>query len=371
MTPKRDAKAKPVPIKPFRSMSDSRIRAGIVGLGNISDIHAQAIAASRNGSLVAVCSGNDEKRSRFEEKYGVRGFGSYEEMLEDGGIDLVSICTPSGTHLDYGSRAAGAGKHIVVEKPIEVSLERAASLLRVCRSNGVKPAVIYQSRFTDDAIRMKKAIADGDIGEPFLVTATVKWFRSEEYFREAPWRGTLDLDGGGAVINQSIHTVDLVEWLLDEVESVQALKGTFTHPGIEGEDNAVAIFRYRSGIIGTFVASTSVVPPLPRQVDVHGNRGTAQLLDHRFRLFRSEEDLHAEGGESKASGGASPLADFAAEPHKRQFEAIFEALLNGDAPPVSGPESLRSLGFVSALYRSSETGKPVSPAELIRKVLID
>lgn len=345
-------------------MSDATLGVGIVGLGNIADVHAEAIKRGGTGRVVAATSSSEEKLERFNEEYGARGYTSYEEMLEDPEVDVVSVCTPSGTHLDFGKTAAEAGKHVVVEKPIEVSLERAASLIQSCEANGVKLAVIYQSRFSEAAMDMKAAIDGGDIGELFMATASVKWFRDDEYYEEGGWRGTLELDGGGAVINQSIHTIDLLLWMLGDVDTIQAYKGTFTH-NIEAEDNAVATFRLASGALGTFVASTSIVPPQPRKIEVHGSEGTALLDESSFHLFKTEEDLRSDGEVEEAQGGASPMAHFKFGPHRDQFTAIFEAIQSGGEPPVTGADSLRSLAFVAGLYRSAETGQPVSVEELI------
>lgn len=346
-------------------MSDKMLNIGIVGCGTISGTHAEAIAATKNGKLVAVHSRNQSKIDAFSEKYEVRGYTDYDEFLAQSDIDVISICTPSGTHLDYGAKAAKAGKHVIIEKPIEVSLSRGNELINSCRENNVKLAVIYQSRFMDDVNKMKKAIEDGEIGDVFMVSASVKWFRDEDYYKNAPWRGTLKLDGGGAVINQAIHTVDLIQWLAGDVESLCALKGTFTHEGMEGEDNAVASIKFKNGAIGVFQASTSIVPPKDRKVEVHGSKGTALLEGDRFQLLTSEESSEAKdkAENTKAAGAASPLSGMVAENHKKQYDQILDAIENDLEPIVSGNDSLDSLAFVEALYHSADIHAPVNLAE--------
>lgn len=348
-------------------MSDSRLGVGIVGLGNISEIHAQAIENSKQGNVVAAYSSSEEKGQDFGDKYKARSYTSYEEFLSNPDLDVVSICTPSGTHLDFGKTAAEAGKHVVVEKPIEVTLERGNSLIESCETNGVKLAIIYQSRFTKDAIEMKQTIDQGDIGELFMASATVKWFRDQKYFKNAPWRGTLKLDGGGAVINQSIHTIDLLQWMLGDLDSIQAYKDTLTHEGIEGEDNAAAAFRFKSGVMGTFIASTSMVPPHPRKIEIHGTKGTALLDETTFRILRTEEDLDTSGQTKDPAGAKSPMANLQYTAHMDQFDQIFEAIRNNEEPPVSGPDSMKSLAFVAGLYKSAETGQLVSLDGLIEE----
>jgi UDP-N-acetyl-2-amino-2-deoxyglucuronate dehydrogenase len=349
-------------------MSDKKFGIGIVGLGNISDVHAEAIKLTNDGKLVSAYSSTEKKVKKFEKSYGAKGYTSYEDFLKDPELDIVSICTPSGTHLDFGKAAAEAGKHVVVEKPIEVTLKKAGALIDSCKANGVKLAVIYQSRFSEDTIKMKQAIDNGEIGDVFMSTASVKWFRDQEYYTSSPWRGTFKLDGGGAVINQSIHTIDLLVWMLGGIDSVQAYKGTFTHPTIEAEDNAVSIFRTKSGSIGTFVASTSIVPPFPRRIEVFGSEGSAVLDESTFRLLKTEDDLKsAKDSAEDATGGSSPLAHFKFDPHKNQFNAIMDAIREDRDPPVSGTDSLQSLAFVEGLYKSADSGEQVKLDNLLEK----
>ncbi|MEX0771669.1 MAG: Gfo/Idh/MocA family oxidoreductase [Balneolales bacterium] len=346
-------------------MSQKKCGIGIVGCGNISGTHADAINHSRNGELVAAFSRNSEKLNTYCNKYSTNGFTDYDEFLAQSDIDIVSICTPSGTHLDFGIKAAEAGKHVIVEKPIEVNLERGRKLIDICKKNKVRLAVIFQSRFMDDIIRMKKAIDEGQIGKPFMVSASVKWYRDQEYYTQSPWRGSLALDGGGAVINQSIHTVDLLQWLTGGVEKIYALKGTFTHEGIEGEDNAVACLNFKNGAIGIFEASTSIDPPQNRKIEIHGTKGTALLEGSRYRYLSSENDSSEEQDDSalSAAGAASPLSDLSYEDHRKQYEQIVDAFSNNTDLVVSGEESLKSLAIVEALYTSAEKNEPVTVEE--------
>src|SRR5690625_3963638 len=184
-------------------MAKEKLGVGIVGLGNISDIHAQAIKHSEFGEIVAASSSSEEKLTKFKESYGGKGYTSYDDLLKDPDLDIVSICTPSGTHLDYGIKAANAGRQVVVEKPPEVTLERAGELLEACEKNNVRLSVIFQSRFTPHAIRMKEAIDNGELGDIFLVSANLKWYRGPDYFTRAPRRGAYKLAGDGAVIIQT------------------------------------------------------------------------------------------------------------------------------------------------------------------------
>ncbi|HYW33823.1 MAG TPA: Gfo/Idh/MocA family oxidoreductase [Balneolaceae bacterium] len=331
---------------------------GIVGCGNISDTHANAITHSEKGALVSAFSRNESKLNAFSKKYSINGFQSYQKFLEDPGLDVVSICTPSGTHLDYGKKAAEMGKHVITEKPIEITTERGQALINACQTCGVNLAIIYQNRFIDDIIEMKKALENEEIGKLIMANASVRWFRSQEYYNESDWRGTLKLDGGGIVINQSIHTIDLLQWFMGKVDSVFALTSNFTHQQIEAEDTAVACLRFENGAMGVFEGSTSIIPPQKRRIEINGSTGTALLDGNQFvKLDKDQNNTSAKQGE--ASGAASPLDGMTFVNHQRQFDQIFSAFQNNEEPVVSGKESLKSLSIVEAIYRSAKNGNPV------------
>lgn len=331
-----------------------KLRIGVVGLGVISYEHARSIVEIEHAELVAASSRTAENREKFSEEFDVRLFADYEEMLGQDDIDAVSICTPSGTHLDFGMKAAEAGKHVIVDKPIEVSVERGQKLVESCEKNGVKLAVIYQNRYSGAVLKLKDAVASGKIGKPVMARGTVKWFRTQEYYSDSGWRGTLELDGGGALINQSIHTIDLLIWVLSDLKCVFGLKNTLTHEGIEAEDNLIATLQFESGTLGQFEASTSIVPPQPRAIEINGSKGTAILKGDEFQLIMDDEQTSV---------------DFSEKDEKpffvKQYDEIVTAILNGDQPPVSGPESLKSLAAVEAIYDSCRQHSPVKPSKYI------
>ena len=346
-----------------------KFRLGIVGCGTISRVHADAISRNERAELVSACSRSDDKRNAFCDEFGISGYSDYTEFLANEDIDIVVLCTPNGTHLDYGIQAADAGKHLIIEKPLEITVERGKQLVDHCKSRGVQLAVIYQNRFIDDVRKMKQAIKDGAIGRLVMVRASIKWFRDQDYYKSAPWRGTFKLDGGGALINQSIHTVDLMLWLAGPVASVQAYKGTLTHDGMEGEDNLVASLQFRSGALGVLEASTSIVPSQSRMIELHGTAGTAVLDGDIFAILGNEDtsdsDAVSETEKKPAStGSSSPLAGFSNSHHAEQYRQILEHLDAGSQPPVSGEESLNSLAFVQAAYMSAEQKTAVSPDKL-------
>ena len=353
---------------------------GIVGCGTISRVHADAINQLENASLTAAFSRNSERQKSFSESFGIAGYSDYKEFLSREDLDVVVLCTPNGTHLDYGMEAADAGKHLVIEKPLEITTGRARKLIDHCRNKGVRLAVIYQNRFIEDVQRMKQAIDDGLIGEIVMARASIKWYRDQSYYKDAPWRGSLELDGGGALINQGIHTVDLLYWMAGPVASVQAFKGTLTHEEITGEDNLTASLKFENGALGVLEASTSVIPAQNRIIEVHGTKGTAFLDGDDFRLLADNgleasaeagtehdpADNAARGGSKATSAGAaSPMAGFKGSHHLAQYRAILDQLNRGVDPVVTGEESLKSLAMVEAAYASADREKAVSVAEFL------
>jgi UDP-N-acetyl-2-amino-2-deoxyglucuronate dehydrogenase len=336
---------------------------GIVGCGAVSGVHAEAISKAEGAALTSVYSRTPEKAEALGRRFGVPGFADWDSFIRDGRLQAVSICTPNGTHLDYARLAAEAGKHVIVEKPIETTAARGKALIDACRRNRVRLAVVFQNRFLPGVAAMKRTIDSGTLGKVFLVDISVKWFRDRAYYAGAAWRGTFALDGGGVLINQAIHTLDLAQVLAGPIRSVFGQTGTFTHPGVEGEDTAVAALRFESGALGSLAASTSVNPPEDRRIAVHGENGTAVLSGDSF--FRPGEG-NARPESTPGGGKASPLADFSSEPHRMQFEAVVRAICRGEEPPVSGEEALRSLAVVLSIYESARTGRPVDVDDFIK-----
>jgi len=333
-----------------------KLKIGIIGLGTIADVHAQAIQASTNMELLSAYSRNQEKAKLFGEKYNIRSYTDWNKFIEDPELDAVSICTPNGTHLDYGEKAAEEKKHVIIEKPIEVTLDRALKLIDICKNNNVQLAIIYQSRFMDNMQELKGFIDSKGLGKLFMGDATIKWYRSQMYYDSGAWRGTLKLDGGGVLINQAIHTVDLLQWLMGDIVTIFGQTGTFTH-NLEGEDNAIATIRYKNGAIGVIQASTSVQPSQSRRIEIHGEKGSVLIDGDDIKISMTEDDPTKDNTQNEhlGSGSSSPMDGFSFEPHKRQFEAIARAIQNNKIPPVSGVESLKSLAIVLGIYESART----------------
>jgi predicted dehydrogenase len=338
---------------------------GIVGLGLIADFHAKAIQAisGGRGSLVACCSRSAEKAQGFSKKYGCTGYTDIDKFLAHPGLDIVSLCTPSGAHLEHSLAAARAGKHVIVEKPLEITPERCDKIIEACDKAKVSLAGIFQSRFSEVAGIVKKAVDQGRLGILVLGDAYVKWFRSQEYYDDGGWHGTQSLDGGGALINQSIHAIDLLQWFMGPVESVQAFTGTLGHQRIEVEDNAVAALRFRNGAFGVIEGSTSVYPGFLKRIEISGTKGSVILEEETLKAWDFAEGLPEDvdirskfGAGAETGGGAADPAAISFEGHRRQFEEFISALEQGRSPLVDGREAKKAVEIIQAIYASAKNG---------------
>ncbi len=337
----------------------------IVGCGSVAEIHAKALSELDEAELVLAFSRTLDNAEELAGEHGIDYTNEWVDLVDREEVDAVSVCTPSGTHLDYGAQAAKEGLHVVTEKPIEVTIERGRSLIDVCDRNDVHLSVIFQNRFIPDVREMKEAIEGGEIGDVHMAVAYIKWFRDQAYYDEGGWRGTLDLDGGGALINQSIHTIDLLQWLAGDVEQVFGKVGTYTHSGIEGEDTGIGLLNFEHGGIGVIEGATSVTPAQDRRIEIHGDSGTAMLEDDSFTLLTGDEDEEdVEEEEEEGTGAESPFAGFSVQPHRDQYRDIVQAIQEDRPSSVSGSEALDALAIIRGIYESSERKEPVSMDEI-------
>ncbi len=335
-------------------MKRDPIGIGILGCGNVARVHAEAIRHVPEFRLAAVCSRSADSAERLAGQYGVTAYSDLGRFLSNPSIRAVSICTPSGTHSDLGRAAARAGKHVMVEKPIDVSLEKADELIDECQKAGVLLGVSLQSRFLDAPRILNRVIKAGELGKPVMAGAYIKWYRSPEYYKSASWRGTLAQDGGGALINQAIHTVDLLSWMMGPVEAIAAHSARRLHEAIEGEDTLVAALKFQSGALGVIEAATSVYPGFKRRLEITGTEGTAIMDGDNITTWtlRNGSANPAPPSRDVADGSADPMAiDF--EGHRRVMEDFAAAIHEGRPPLVSGSEGRKSLELVLAAYRAA------------------
>jgi UDP-N-acetyl-2-amino-2-deoxyglucuronate dehydrogenase len=348
---------------------------GIVGCGVIAPTHVRAIAAQRRGRLIGVTDIDKDKANAFATEHGVTAYADLDALLADPDVDIVTVCVPSGLHAEIGVKAADAGKHVVVEKPIDVTLAAADRLVEAVDRAGTKMTVISQHRFDPGHVHLRDQVQSGGLGRLVLGEAAVKWYRSQAYYDSGAWRGTWELDGGGAVMNQSVHYVDLIRWIMGPVESITALCATQAHKGIEVEDIALATVRFTSGAVGLIQGSTITYPGFSASLSVTGTGGTIIVEDGVV----TTEELMAERGEvgaygtGKANRPAKLEGSAAADPaaladagHIAQLADLLGAIEEDRDPLVTGREGRATLALVRALYDSAAAGTTVAvtaPAE--------
>lgn len=333
---------------------------GILGGGNISETHLKAAQEAEGVRIAAVCGYNAAKVARLAESAAVPAYTDLDEFFSHKPMDLIAIGSPSGKHAEQGIQAAEKGLHVLVEKPIDITTERADQLIEICARQGVKLGVFFQDRVAPDLQRLKRMIDNGDLGRIHLATAHVKWYRPPEYYGDSRWRGTWALDGGGAVINQAIHTIDLMLWLLGDVRRVYSSTGTKLHD-IETEDTAVAVIEFESGTLATFEAATSAYPGQPRRIFVSGSEGTAQVehdLLVSVDLVNSTVESREKGEPGRNLSESSPVVENVTG-HRLIIEDFVNAIEADINPLCDGLEGRRSVELIEALYKSARTRQPI------------
>ena len=309
---------------------------GIIGGGNISETHARAAREIDGVEIAAVYGRNRDKAARVAQLYGGAVYEDLETFLEHKPLDMVMIGSPSGLHAEQGIAAARRGLHVLVEKPIDVTTERVDLLINECERAGVKLGVCFQDRVAPDIARLKQLVDAGRLGKPILVSGRVKWYRPPEYYRDSRWRGISALDGGGALMNQGVHTVDLLLWLMGDVARVSAKAITALHD-IEVEDTVVATLQFANGAIGTLEAATSAYPGYPRRVELTGSEGTIILEDNQIvaaDLRNPGEDLVRPRAEESTNRSATSPVVSDVSGHKRILEDFLRAIETDGKPDV-------------------------------------
>ena len=337
---------------------------GIVGAGMISHFHAKAIDAIENARLIGIYSIHKNKSDLFAAQHDCRAFGTLDEMLRFPEIDIVCICTPSGIHLDASISCIEAGKHCLIEKPLEVTVERCDRIIEAAVKAGVKIGVIFPSRFYENSKRVKDAVDEKRFGDLVMGDAYVKWSRSTEYYQSGKWRGTWQYDGGGALMNQGIHSVDLLQWYMGRVESVRAVAANIRHKNIEVEDTIAATVKFVNGALGTIECSTAVFPGALKRIEIMGTEGTAileesNLIKWEFAKEKKEDKNIQLAKLNVSQGGVYDPGDISFVGHQKQIEDMIHAIETGSNPLVDGHEGRKSVEIVEAIYESARTGQEV------------
>jgi len=336
-------------------------RIGILGGGGISDTHARAAREVGGIEIVAFAGRNIQSVRQLAAKFGGVPFTNLDNFFSYKPMDAVIIGSPSALHAEQGIAAAGSGLHVLVEKPIDVTVEKADALIDACENARVKLAVCYQDRFAPDAERLKRFIDTGGLGKILLVTSHVKWYRTPDYYSTSGWRGKPEFDGGGALMNQGVHTIDLLLWLFGDVRSVYALSRTALHD-IASEDTLVATLEFENGAIGTLEAATSAFPGYERRVEITGSEGT--IIFKHDRIVAADLKTEFPGGfsdeahDTNRSASSPVVSDVSG--HKRIIEDFIHAISEDTIPRCDGREGRRSVKLVQAIYKSAKLGKPIN-----------
>ncbi len=331
---------------------------GLIGSGNITETHARAACDIHGVEITAIYGTNKEKVERLRREFGGIGYTNFEEFLNHQPLSMVAIGSPSGLHAEQGIAAARRGLHVLTEKPIDITAEKVDLLVAETKKAGVKLGVFFQDRCKPDIIRVKKAVDSGVLGRPILADAHVKWYRSPEYYADSRWRGTHALDGGGALMNQAIHTVDLLLWIYGDVLNVQATCKTALHK-IEVEDTLVALLEFANGAAGVLQATTSTYPGYPRRLELTGTEGTVIIEQDRLLSadLRNASGELLQGAEADKNPSAFSPVVSDVRGHQAVLEDFIHAIETDARPKCDGVEGRRSVALVEAIYAACKSGK--------------
>ncbi len=340
-----------------------KIGYAVLGLG-VGRSHAAAAFKSENADLIAVCDLLPEKLEKAKKDYpGVLTYTDYAEMFRNPDIDIVSIALPSGMHAQFAVEAMEAGKNVLVEKPIDITVEAAMKIEEARQKTGKTVGVVHQNRNNTNMKPMVDAIRSGKIGEVFYGDFAVKWFRTQEYYDNGGWRGTWDMDGGGSLMNQAVHTVDLMQWLMGDVVSVTSQMGIYNHK-IETEDFTASLIKFSSGATATFVSTTCAYPGICTGIRVYGSKGSMEADSDKLQLWKMMDAPEGEEAEMLAkyagNGSAAALDPNLCLGHSSIVEDMIAAVRDGRDPQILPMEAIKSVRIINAIYESARTGKTVA-----------
>jgi UDP-N-acetyl-2-amino-2-deoxyglucuronate dehydrogenase len=353
-----------------------KIRTAVIGVGKVTHLHAKAFKNLKDAEFVAVYSRDISKAKMFAAHYGLTPYSDIEEMVHDSHIDVVTICTPHPAHKQVVLQAIQAGAHVLVEKPLASTLEDCDAMIEAAKKRDVLLGTISQRRFYEPVLRVKRAIDAGKIGKPILGTVTMLGWRDENYYKSDPWRGTWNEEGGGVLVNQAPHQLDLLLWYMGPVDELFGYWENLNHPSIEVEDSAIAVIKFKNGGIGNIVVSNSQNPALFGQVHVHGQNGASigvqtdggamfiagisNITEPPFNdmwTVKGEESLPEKWKKEDADffSNIDPTSYF----HERQFEDFINAVVFQKKPVVDGEEGRKTVELFTAIYRSTRDKKPI------------
>lgn len=341
-------------------MSGQGIGFGVIGCGVVADYHIGGILNTEGARLIAISDVVETRAKEVAQKYSVACYTDHRELLKNPDVDVVCITTPSGIRIPIATDAASAGKHLIIEKPLDINLNNADRIIRTSKDAGVHLMCIFQLRYGQAIQKVKEAVEKGKLGKIALADAYIKWFRPQSYYDSASWRGTWKMEGGGALMTQGIHTVDLLRWIMGPVKRVYARMGTLVHK-VEVEDTVVALLEYESGAIGVIEATTAAHPGLPAKLEISGSKGTIAVEADRISTWQieGEASIAQQSSDTGVAKAASDSKTFGTEGHCAQIAEMVHIIQTGGTPKINGPEGRKALELILAIYESARTGKPV------------
>ncbi|MEP7110411.1 MAG: Gfo/Idh/MocA family oxidoreductase [Ferruginibacter sp.] len=335
---------------------------GIIGTGMIADFHAQAIRSIKNARLVGFCGSNPLKTRALAEKYQCEEFLNYDEMLDSAEIEIVTIATPSGAHMEATIKAALCGKHVLSEKPLEISLERIDKMIEAHDKAGTKLGCIFNYRYNDSFKYLKTAVENKRFGTITYASVHVPWWRTDDYYKDS-WHGTSRLDGGGALMNQAIHMIDILQHLMGPLDSLQAYTATLGHK-IEVEDTAAAVLKFKNNALGVIYGSTASFPGQFRRIEITGTKGTVIQVENSFKVWQFADPIADDNeilnrfSQIAGGGGVSDPGAIPFEPHAKNIVAFIDSIETGKTFEINGPEARKAVEIVLAIYAAARNNKP-------------
>jgi len=338
---------------------DKELKVGILGCGMIADYHAKSVTEIPGLILKGAYDVNENSKNEFCKKYEITAFLSKEDMLESKDVDIICICLPSGFHYPVALECIEHKKHVVVEKPMTFTTTEADEIIKKAKENEVFVTVISQMRYSKAVKDLKNAVDNGYFGRITTGDIYMKYYRSPEYYASSKWKGTLKMDGGGALMNQGVHGVDLLRYLMGPVKSVQSLSKTLCHE-IEAEDTVSAILEFENGALGVIQATTSVYPGFLRRLEISGTDGTVRLVEDtiEFCQFR-DASKNLECSKSEKQTGSRPDG-MNHNLHKKQIADFAEAIKNKEEPFINAVEGKKAIEIIEAIYKAAKTGEKIN-----------
>lgn len=338
-----------------------QFRVGLIGCGAISHVHLRALNELPFTKLTAVCDIREERAKAAAQQFDCRPYTDYKLMLEQESLDVVHICTPHYLHSEMTIFAAGKGLHVLTEKPMSVSLQQADDMIRACKESRVSLGVIFQNRYNAGSVMVKETLESGELGRILSARLRVHWYRSDEYYSSSDWKGTWDKEGGGVMINQAIHTMDLLRWLIDSpIEYVDANISNRFHPGIEVEDCAEGVVKYKNGVITIFHAVNYYSFDSPVEIEIHCENGLVRMIsDQAVIKFNDGREMKADRKPCEKPDPDSPAKDYWGLSHTEQIRDYYLSLQKGEKPFIDGEEGRKTQALICALYQSGRQKEKV------------